>query len=227
LARQKYQEALALAPECASAYAGIAWTYLLEPWLGWSESPQQSIALAMECAQKCLALDDSLSDAHAALGLIYLVMRQWDKAVGECELAVSLHPNSADNIVFLAMAFRAVGRVEEALALLNKAVRLNPMPPDLYLHEFGSCYRLMGRYDEAIAMLKRVLDRNPDYLTSRINLIATYVMSGKEEAARAEAMEVLRQSPDFSVERILKDFPYKDQKILDGLKECWLKAGLK
>jgi tetratricopeptide (TPR) repeat protein len=85
----------------------------------------------------------------------------------------------------------------------------------------------MGRYDEAIAMLKRVLDRNPDYLTSRINLIATYVMSGKEEAARAEAMEVLRQSPDFSVERILKDFPYKDQKILDGLKECWLKAGLK
>jgi hypothetical protein len=52
-------------------------------------------------------------------------------------------------------------------------------------------------------------------------------MSGKEEAARAEAVEVLRQSPDFSVERFLKDFPYKNQKILDGLKECLLKAGLK
>jgi adenylate cyclase len=227
LARQKYQEAIALAPEYASAYAGIAWTYLTEPWLGWSESPQQSIALAMEYAQKCLALDGSLSDAHAALGLVYLVMRQWDKAVEECELAVSLNPNCADNIVNLAMVFRAVGRVEEALALLNKAVRLNPMPPDWYLHEFGSCYRLMGRYDEAIAMLKRVLDRNPDYLNSRLNLIATYVMSGKEEAARAEAVEVLRQSPDFSVERFLKDFPYKDQKILVSLKECLLKAGLK
>jgi tetratricopeptide (TPR) repeat protein len=154
-------------------------------------------------------------------------MRQWDKAVEECELAVSLNPNSADNIVNLAMVFRTVGRVEEALALLNKAVRLNPMPPDMYLHEFGSCYRLMGRYDEAIAMLKRVLDRNPDYLSSRLNLITTYVMSGKEEAARAEAMKVLRQSPDFSVERFLKDFPYKDQKILVGLKECLLKAGLK
>jgi tetratricopeptide (TPR) repeat protein len=227
LARQKYQEGVALVPEYASAYAGIAWTYLIEPWLGWTESPQQSIALAMEYAQKCLALDDSLSDAHAALGLVYLVMRQWDKAVEECELAVSLHPNGADNIVFLAMVFRAVGRVEEALALLNKAVRLNPMPPDFYLHEFGSCYRLMGRYDEAIAMLKRVLDRNPSYLNSRLNLIDTYVMSGKEEAAHAEAVEVLRQSPDFSVERFLKDFPYKDQKILDGLKEGLLKAGLK
>ncbi|MCG2778212.1 MAG: tetratricopeptide repeat protein [Desulfobacterales bacterium] len=111
--------------------------------------------------------------------------------------------------------------------MLNKAVRLNPMPPDWYPHEFGSCYRLMGRYDEAIAMLKRVLDRNPDYLNSRLNLIATYVTSGKEEAARAEAVEVLRQSPDFSVERFLKDFPYKDQRILVSLKECLLMAGLK
>ncbi len=180
----------------------------------------------MEYAQKCLALDASLSDAHAVLGHVYLVMRQWDKAVEECELAVSLHPNSADHIVFLAMVFRAVGRVEEALALLNKAVRLNPMPPDFYLAEFGTCYRLMGRYDEAIAILKRVLDGNPDHLTSRLNLIATYVMSGKEEAARAEAAEVLRQSPDFSVERSINGIPYKDQKILIGLKECWFKVGL-
>jgi adenylate cyclase len=130
-------------------------------------------------------------------------------------------------MAWLAIALRTVGRVEEALAMLEKAIRLNPMPPDWYMHEFGSCYRLMGRYDEAIEALKRVLDRSPDYLNSRLNLIATYVMSGNEEAASAEAVEVLKQSPDFSVERFLKNFPYKDQKILDGLKECLLKAGLK
>jgi adenylate cyclase len=206
---------------------GIASTYVIESWVGWSNSPAESLKLAMEYTQKSLALDETLSDAHGALGLIHLVMRQWDKAVEECELAVALSPSSADAIVFLAIVFRAVGRVEEALALLNKAIRLNPMPPDFYLHEFGSCYRLMGRYDEAIAILKRVLNGNPNYLNSRINLIATYVMSGKEEAARAEAVKVLSQNPDFSVERILKDFPYRDQKILDGLKECWHKAGLK
>ena len=111
--------------------------------------------------------------------------------------------------------------------MLEKAIRLNPMPQDWLLHEFGSCYRLMGRYDEAIAALRRILDRNPDNLDSRLNLIATYVMSGKEEVARAQALEVLRHSPDFSVEQFLKHFPYKDQKILDGLKECLLKAGLK
>jgi adenylate cyclase len=227
LARQKYQEAIALAPDYASAYAGIAGGYMQEVWVGWSDSPPQSLKLAMEYAQKCLTLDESSAVAHAILGLIYLVMRQWDKAVEECELAVSLSPNSADNIVFLAMVLRAVGRVEEALALLNKAVRLNPMPPNYYYHEFGSCYRLLGRYEEAIIMLKRVLDNNPNYLFSRINLIATYVMLGEEEAARAEAMEVLKQSPDFSVERLLMNFPYKDPKVIDSLRECWLKAGLK
>jgi adenylate cyclase len=227
LAKQKYQESIALEPEYAPAYAGLAGTYLKEAWHGWSETPEQSGALAMQYAQKCVAVDESLSYAHAALGLIHLVLRQWDKAIEESEIAVSLSPNSADSVVMLAVTYKAVGRVEEALSMLEKAMRLNPMPPNWYLHEFGTCYRLMGRYEEATAVLKRVLNRSPDYLNSRLNLIHTYVMSGEEEAARIEAVEVLKQSPDFSVARFLKHFPYKDQKILDGLKECWIKAGLK
>jgi TolB-like protein/tetratricopeptide (TPR) repeat protein len=227
LGRQKCEEVIALAPDYAWAYASIALAYLQEIWHGWSDSPPNSLKLAMEYAQKCVTLDKSFSDAHSVLGMIYLVMRQWDEAVEASELAVSLNPNSADNIASLAVVLRTVGRVEGALAMLEKALRLNPMPPDWYLHEFGSCYRLMGRYDEAVAVLKRVLDGNPHYLNSRLNLVVTYIMSGKDEAARAEAVEVLRQTPDFSVERFLMSFPYKDQKILDGLRECLLKAGLK
>ena len=227
LAKQKFQESIALEPGYTPAYAGLAGAYLQESWLGWSQSPEQSGAMAMQYAQKCVALDESLSFAHAALGMIYLVLRQWDEAVEESEAAVSLSPNSADSVVMLAVVYRTAGRVEEALSRLEKAIRLNPMPPDWYLHEFGTCYRLMGRYEEAIAVLKRVLKRSPDYLNSRLNLIASYAMSGKEDAARKEAVEVMKQSPDFSVERFLKYFPYKDQKILDGLRDCWIKAGLK
>jgi tetratricopeptide (TPR) repeat protein len=149
----------------------------------------------MEYAQKGLALDEYLSDAHAALGLVYLVKRKWDKAVEECGLAVSLNPSCADTIVNAAMVYRAVGPVQEALALLTQAIHLNPMPPNFYLHEFASCYRIVGRYDEAIAMLTRVLDSDSDNLFTRLNLTATYVMSGEEEAAHTEAMEVLKQSP--------------------------------
>jgi adenylate cyclase len=226
LAKQKYKESIALEPGYAPAYAGLAWTYLQETWLGWTETPEQSGALAMQYAQKCVALDESLPHAHAALGIVNLVLRQWDKAIEESEIAVSLSPNSADFVVILAVVYRTVGRVEEALAMLEKAMRLNPIPPNWYLHEFGSCYRLMGRYDEAIAVLKRVLKRSPDYLSSRLNLIVTYMMTGEEEAARKEAVEVLKQQPDFSIERFLKQFPYKDQKIIDGFRVDLRKAGL-
>ena len=51
-------------------------------------------------------------------------------------------------------------------------------------------------------------------------------MSGEEEAARKEAVEVIKLSPDFSIIRFLKHFPYKDQKILDGMDKALRKAGL-
>jgi len=226
LAKQKYQESIALEPGYAPAIAGLAGTYLQEAWLGWSETPEQSLAKAMQYAQKCVALDESRSFAHAILGFTHLVLRQWDRAVEEMEIAVSLNPNYADSVVGLAVVYRSVGRVEEALSMLEKAMRLNPRPPNWYLHEFGSCYRLMGRYEKAIAVLKSVLNRSPDYLSSRLNLIVTYILSGEEEAARKEAVEVLKQRPDFSIKRFLKHFPYKDQKILDGFSVNLRKAGL-
>jgi len=226
IARQKYQECVALEPEYAPAYAYLAGTYLLDAWHGWNETPEQSGALAMQYALKCVELDESLSYAHAILGIIHLVLKQWDKAIKEGEIAVSLSPNSADTVAMLAVIYKTVGRVEDALSMLEKAMRLNPMPPNWYLHEFGTCYRLLGRYEEAISVLKRNLNRSPDYLDSRLNLIAAYAMSGDEEAACIEAAEVLKQSPDFSIARFLKHFPYKDQKNLDDLSKSFRIAGL-
>jgi len=226
LAKQKYLESIALEPGYAPAYAGLAMAYVQEAWHGWSKTPEKSIANAMQYAQKCVVLDESLSYVHATLGFIHLVLRQWNKATEEMEMAVSLNPNEADSVLGLAVVYRTVGRVEEALSMLEKAVSLNPMPPNWYLHEFGSCYRLIGRYGEAIAANKRVLIRSPDYLNSRLNLIVTYMMSGEEEAARKEAGEVLKQRPDFSIERFLKHFPYKDQKIIDGFRVDLRNAGL-
>ena len=85
---------------------------------------------------------------------------------------------------------------------------------------------LLERYEEAIAVLKNVLNRDPTYLNSRLNLIITYIMSGKVELARKEAIQVLKLSPDFSIGRFLVRFPYKDKKILDGISNCLRKAGL-
>ena len=226
LARKILEQVIASEPDYAMAHAMLAGTYMLGLWFSWDESPQQSMAKAVEHTQRCLALDESNADALSIAGSLYLVQRRWDKAIAAGKRSVALNPNSANNHFLFAMTLKSVGRVNEAIAMIEKAIRLNPMTPEMYLHELGTYYRLQGRYREAIAMLKKNRDHNPDYLMSRINLAATYSMAGKLDEARTEAKEVLRIIPDFSAEQFMKGFPYKDQKIIDDFIDNLCKAGL-
>ncbi len=226
LARQKYEEAIGLEPDYAAAHGGLAASYMIPLWFGWEDSPHQALAKANEHTQRCLALDDTNAFAHACLGALCLVQRQWDKAIAAGKRAVTLSPNSADILALFAVTLKSVGRVDEALMMIEKAIRLNPMPPEWYLHELGTYNRLLGRYDEAIAILKKNLDRGRDYLMSMINLTATYSMAGKLDQARSQAKEVLSIMPNFSAKEFMKGFPYKDQKIIDDFIENLCKAGL-
>jgi len=227
LARQSFEEAITLDPEFAVAYTYLAWTYLLELLIGLSDSPEQSMARAIEFAQKALALDDSLADAHALSGSIYLVQRQWEKAVAEGERSVALNPNSADNIGLLGMTLYSVGRPEEAIVLFEKATRLNPMPPDWLLENLATAYRMTGRYEEAIAEFKRVLHRNPDYLSAWLNLAVIYSMLGRGKETRAAVAQVLRLDPKFSLEHYAKTLTYKNQSESERLIDALHNAGLK
>jgi adenylate cyclase len=226
LARQKYEEAIDLDPEYAAAYGELACSYIIPLWFGWEDSPQEALAKANEYTQRCLALDNTNAYAHVWLSHLYLVQHQWDKAIAAGKRAVTLSPNSADILASFAVMLKSVGRVDEALSMIEKAIRLNPMPPEMYLHELGTYYRLLGRYDEAIAILKKNLDRGSDYLMSMINLTATYSMAGKLDQASTMAKKVLRKIPDFSAEQFMKGFPYKDQRIIDDFIENLCKAGL-
>ena len=226
LARQKYEEAIDLEPEYAPAHGGLAAAYTVPLWFGWGDSPEKAISKAIEHTQKCLSLDDTDAFAHAISGGLHLVQHQWEEAIAAGERSVALSPNSADIIAMFAISLKSVGRVNEALAMIEKAIRLNPLTPEWYLHELGTYYRLLGRYGEAIAIMKKTLDQNPGYLMSQINLTATYSMAGKLDQARAQAKEVLNKVPDFSAEKFMKGFPYKNQKIIDGFIENLCKAGL-
>jgi len=227
LARQSFEESIALDPEYAIAYTYLAWTYLIELLAGFSDSPGQSMAKAVELALKALALDDSLADAHALLGSIYLVQQEWEKAVAEGERSVALNPNSADNIGVLGMTLYNVGRPEEAIGLFEKAKRLNPIPPDWLLESLATAYRMTGRYEEAIAELNKVLHRNPDYSGAWLNLAAIYSSRGQEEEARAAAAEVLRLEPKFSLEHFAQTLPLKNQAEKERYINNLRKAGLK
>jgi len=227
LARQMFEEAIALDPENPAGYVMLAWTHMMDLWYGWSESPEKSIQPASELAQKAVTLDDTQDSAHFLLGSICLMRRQHEKAITEMERAVTLNPNGADAHAHLAETLIFMGRADEAISLLQKAMRLNPMPPNWYFTYLAHAYRRTGQNEEAIAILQKVLKRNPDDLIAHIGLASTYSKAGREEEARAEAAEVLRINPKFSLEYFAKTLPYKNQTYTDLAIETLRKAGLK
>ena len=85
----------------------------------------------------------------------------------------------------------------------------------------------MGRHAEAIATLKRVLIRNPDYWPAHTELLVAYSESGQEAEAQAEAAEILRIHPNYSLEVIGQRLPFKDQAELERYLAALRKAGLK
>jgi adenylate cyclase len=133
LARQLGEEAIVLDPEYAAAYRVVAGTHLYDARFGWSDSPARSMERVIELVQKALSIDDSLPAAHCLLGAVYLMKRDFEKALAEAELEIALKPNSPGVFVGLGAILACVGRTEEAVQWVEKAIRLNPLPPPNYL----------------------------------------------------------------------------------------------
>jgi adenylate cyclase len=227
LARRMAEEALVMCPESSSAYYLLAATYNLDYWFRSGKSPQESIDKAIELAQKAVALDDAYAQAHGLLSYLYSVKREYEKALAEGQRAVALDPNGADVHDFYAMSLTYAGRPEEAIPLFQKAIRLSPLGATWYFQQFGHALRITGRYEESVSAYKKALQRAPDNIIAHIGLTATYSMMGREKEARAEAAEVLRVNPKFSLDYFAKALPYKDQSLTDSYVNALRKAGLK
>jgi len=227
LARKMYEEALALEPAYAMAYLRLSATHIMDIYFGSTTSPKKSLQRALELVQKALALDRDLAEPHSFLSRIYLAKRHYDEAIAEGKRAIALDPNSAFAHAALAFSLQYAGRPEEAIALYEKAIRLDPIPPPWYLGGLASSYQDTGRYEEAIKLHKKVLRRSPNNLLAHLGLAGIYSILGREQDARAEAAEVLRIDPQFSLKSLERGLLYKNKTDIELHIDPLRKAGLK
>jgi adenylate cyclase len=225
-ARRMWEKAVELDPRYAAAYAALGWTYYTEWTWQWSEDPQ-TLEGALALAQQALALDGSLPEAHRLLGHVYLWEKQHDRATAEVEQAIALLPNGARGYADLGFILGFAGRPEEAIRLEETALRLDPCNPTFYLWILGGAYRLTGRYEEAISAQKRALILNPNFLGPHLSLAGIYSELGRDREAQAEVTEVLKISPEFSLEQARQRTPFKDPAVLERSLDALRKAGLK
>src|SRR5262245_41189024 len=138
-ARRLFVKALDLDPDYASAYAGLSWTHLQSWQFVWS-TDRESLERARELAERAMALDSTLVDAHHLLGQVYLWRKEHDHAIAQAERAVALAPNGADGYETLAEILGWSGRPEDSIRLMRQAMRLNPRYPFFYLWTLGHAF---------------------------------------------------------------------------------------
>jgi adenylate cyclase len=227
LARKLYEEVIALDPEYAFAYAGLAGTHIWDMWFGTGKSPEDSLARAIELGQKAVALDESEAVAHAILSNSYTYAGQFDRAVAHAERGLELDPNSYTVLYNAAVVYTHSGRAEEAIPLFQKAIRLNPFPPATFFTRTSIAYGLVGRFDEAVEQAKKAVEREPKNQFTYLSLAHACILAGREEEARAAALEVLKINPRFSLEQFARTFPHMDTSQIQRIINVLRKAGLK
>ena len=181
----------------------------------------------MAAVQRAVALSDSYHTNHIVLGYISLYQQQYEHALAEMERAVALAPNEALSYATLAVVLSHMGRTEDTLEAATQALRLKSEVADGHLADVGVAYTLVGRYEKARAPLQRYLSRYPNRLDIHLTLAVVYSEIGQAAEARAEAAEVLRLNPKFSLEVHRQRMPIKDPATLKRYITALRKAGLK
>jgi adenylate cyclase len=224
---KSFEEALSLDPNFASTYGWIAWTHMMNVYFGPSATRGQSLEKAFQFAEKAKALDDRSSVGPAALGHAYLLKRDYDKALAEGKLATELAPNSSLAASHLGWTLRSVGRYEEAMKEYERALRLDPLNAGYILTQIGTTYLMRRRYEESISACKKALEGNSRNLAAHLTLAMAYSSSDKMDEARAAASDVLKVSPNFSVEHFAQALPFKHEEDRVFMADALRKAGLK
>jgi adenylate cyclase len=116
-----------------------------------------------------------------------------------------------------------LGRPEEGIEWIQKAMRLNPFHPERFWSHLARGYFAARRYEEAIKALQRL---NQADHTKFVALAACHAELGNEAAAKDDIQEILKRKPDFSVDDYLATQHYKLSSDLEHCRAALLKAGL-
>jgi TolB-like protein/Tfp pilus assembly protein PilF len=178
------QQAIALDPSYALAYAGLAEAYFTA--LAAELPATEFLPKAKAAAQKAIEIDDTLAAGHAQLG--YIAFWDWDWGTSENELkrALELDPDSAETHFFYAHLLSNTGRHAQALTEAKHAQELDPLNMKINVLE-GHFLMCAGKIDEAVSRLQKTLELDQSFWFAHMFASSVYIEKGMFAEAAAEA----------------------------------------
>ena len=197
-----FKQAIAKDPNYALAYAGLADAY---HELGSTNPPREMMPLGKAAAMKALQLDDSVADAHAALGWIKWKY-DWDFPGAEREFlrSIELGREGTQGIGMYADFLDGMGRADEGEAQHRRAVQSDPLNL-IYSANLGDGFYYERKYDQAIEQYQKTLALDANFSVARASLAYAYDRKGMYKEAMSEWQKMLAADRDAQTAALLAD----------------------
>jgi TolB-like protein/DNA-binding winged helix-turn-helix (wHTH) protein/Tfp pilus assembly protein PilF len=193
----EFQNAIALDPSYAPAYAALARAYSLAPVVG-AATAMESMPNARETALRAIELDPLLASGHTTLGFVKAHFEfDWPGAEREYVRALELNPNDAYAHLFYSNSYLSpLGRHDEAIAEMQKAVALDPFSAPIQGF-LGRTYIWARQYDKAMAQFQKCAQMFPGFAIDHERMAQLNALTGQfEEAIREDTKARLLSGED-------------------------------
>jgi TolB-like protein len=227
IAQELLEKAIAIDPHYGQALAVLSTSHTFCAYNGWSEMAT-SIEIAERAALAAIRADSEDPWAHHALGCVLVLLRRFDNAIAEFELALSLNPSFALALSVYGLALTFSGRWKEAGVATAKALRLSPRDPFAAIYNGIAAHaQFVGRnYEEAMRLAGASIRLRADHVSGYRMLTVAAAMNGQIDIARAALQELRRGQPDFSLAWIAQNLPFRYEADRDHYMEAFRRAGL-
>jgi TolB-like protein/Flp pilus assembly protein TadD len=180
-----FEQAVAIEPDFAEAYAALALTQM-QFLFGGPFSPHEVVPKAEAAARKAVQLDETLAQPHRVLGQILgLYHWRWGDSVKELQRAAALQNRDDEFTMAMSVSLMRAGRFTEAVAAAERGQKLDPLSISSQV-AVGAAYRAAGNHDRALVELRRALEMSPGNSRVRFQLGTTFVAMGRIDDAIRE-----------------------------------------
>lgn len=193
------EDAVALFRRAADTDARFAAARAMLAFTLWTQADtygqSDKLPLAVAAAQQALGVDPNCAQAHRVMASCYFKTSRNDEALEEFWNAVEINPQSAGCCVSLGMCLRAMGRLDQAIHWMTRAVHLEPARSSLN-SILGETYALSRLDAQAESALKRAIDLDADQPDPEFDLGALRLWQGRFEEARSLCAQTCLRFPE-------------------------------
>jgi adenylate cyclase len=222
--RECMERAVKLEPDWAPAWVGLAWTYLDEDRFGFNPQPG-SLERALTAAQRAVELDKNNDEARRVLAAIHFHRHELDLFYIHAERALEINPNNSTSLADLGDNMVFAGNIDRGIALVRKAIALNPYHPDWYYFSLTEYHYRRGEYEAALDMAQKI--NMPNFFWTHVHRARAYGQLNRKTGAAKSIEKLIELYPDYpdNARLELRKYNYPEAAIehsMEGLR----KAGL-